>query len=196
MKWGRKAEELFEGGCDFIVGHGIGMRANGEPSLLTRAVAQKCVEVWKEKGGKIIFTGGAKEAGVSEAEAMRKIALEAGVPAEAILAEISSLNTYENVRNSLKIIIEVDPLARDFFRKIVVVGWKFHLGRCLALWKNALTYYLLGYKRSQGLFWDIRGLKAYSGWDPLATQKRLHGLWRFLVWNLMAWVYFKLRGWI
>ncbi len=53
----------------------------------------------------IIFSGAASDpASVSNAAAMRKIAIQAGVPASDILIEEDSADTYENAQNTARII--------------------------------------------------------------------------------------------
>ena len=76
------------------------------------SVAQKCADLYKKGyGDYIIFSGncGKGTEGVinkTEAELFAKIAIDEGVPKEKIYLEKEATNTYENFRNSKKIIKE------------------------------------------------------------------------------------------
>ena len=43
----KREDVLPEERVDYVIGFGIGMRKDGEPSLLSRAVASRCVEIYK-----------------------------------------------------------------------------------------------------------------------------------------------------
>jgi len=172
---------LPEEGVDYVVGFGIGMRGNGEPSLLSRAVACRCLEIYKSgKCRKIIFTGGNSENNISEAEAMKRVALEQGVPEDKIFIENLSRNTRENSINTLKLLTRLDPKSLS----IGTVGHFLHARRCY----NA-------FKKVAPQDWQVFCLKTYSPWDPKCTQKRLHSEWRFIFWEIPMFTLFKLLRW-
>jgi len=81
----------------------------------------------------IIFSGAAQDPNsVSNAAAMRKIALSAGVPASAILVEEDSADTYENAQNSARIIND------NSIKSILLVTSPYHQRRASIEFKRAL----------------------------------------------------------
>ena len=73
---------------------------------------------------KILMSGGAdKEDNTNEAERMRKIAIEAGIPSEDILVENKSTSTYENFAFSKKI------LQKANLHSIIIVTDPYHNAR-------------------------------------------------------------------
>ena len=81
----------------------------------------------------IIFSGAAQDPNsVSNAAAMRKIALNAGVPASAILVEEDSADTYENAQNSARIIND------NSIKSILLVTSPYHQRRASIEFKRAL----------------------------------------------------------
>lgn len=60
----------------------------------------------EEISPRILFTGKGNNHDLTEAEAFRNIALSIGVPKEKILLEKESTNTYENVKNSKKVLLD------------------------------------------------------------------------------------------
>ena len=177
---------------DYIIGFGIGLREDGSPSLLSRGVVyviKRLANTHPE--AKIIFTGGAKEKGITEAEAMRRWAISVcNIPSDRIWIETKSKNTHENACNTVRMILKDDPGSERMLRNIVIVGHVLHMSRCLA-----------SFKKVAPLQWRLYGKNAYSSLgpyalDPLCTQARLRSIWRFLVWNSIAWVYFWLKRWV
>lgn len=98
---------------DYILILGCAVRKDGTLPPLLRSRADRAMEfarMQKEKTGKdVIFVPsggqGADEA-VAEADAVAAYLRETGVPDERILPENASANTYENIRNSMKLIRE------------------------------------------------------------------------------------------
>ena len=73
---------------------------------------------------KILMSGGAdKEDNANEAESMRKIAIEAGIPSEDILIENKSTSTYENFAFSKKV------LQKANLHSIIIVTDPYHNAR-------------------------------------------------------------------
>ncbi len=99
----------------------IGDKLN--PCLETRII--KAVDLYKAgKAGKVIFSGGDdKEDGVNEAEAMKQLAIEKGIPEEDILVEKSATSTYENFIYSEKI------LEQNNLKLVIIVTEPFHIKR-------------------------------------------------------------------
>ncbi len=89
---------------------------------------------------KIIFSGGALDDGPSNAVAMRQQALEAGLSDDNILLDEDAQNTYENARNSKRLI---DDLGA---KKIILVTSPYHQRRVGQTFKKVLgpTYTVIG----------------------------------------------------
>lgn len=187
-----------------VIGFGIGLRKDGSPSNLTAAVAEKC-SLLACRAERVIFTGGAPKGGVSEAEAMRKIAVKAGVEPEKILCEGRSDNTYENARNLTEFLRETDT-------HLVIVSHYLHLRRVKMVLKKGLKGQDFNFVQRilQGLFSDSRdiptpkrqkkdfslyGVKAYSNYDSSSTQRRHSSEAQLLAWEVFTLVLFKILGW-
>jgi uncharacterized SAM-binding protein YcdF (DUF218 family) len=86
---------------------------------------------------KILMSGGTDEDGVNEAETMKKIATESGVPEENILTEKESTSTYENLLLSQKIINNAG------LHSVIIVTEPYHIARAgLVASKLNYTYTL------------------------------------------------------
>ena len=85
-----------------------GFAASGQYNTCLVARVDQAVSLYKEHfAPKLLMSGGTdKEDNKNEAEAMRTIALEAGVPSVDILMEKESTSTYENLAFSQKIMNE------------------------------------------------------------------------------------------
>ncbi len=85
-------------GSDVVVLGGGILKAGGgyEPTRATLARLKKAFEVWREVGGRIFVSGGKGFEDVSEAEVMKGILLEWGVPEDLIIVEGRSSSTREN----------------------------------------------------------------------------------------------------
>lgn len=81
-----------------------------------------------QRVGKLIFTGGTPKVGyMTEAEVARRFALQQGVPADAILFENQSRNTFANLRNVR------DVLQQHDLNEIIIVSDPDHLARAAAM---------------------------------------------------------------
>ncbi len=178
----RREDPLPQGGVDVVVGFGIGMRADGSPSLISRAVAVRCAILYKQKLARtIIFTGGSSESNITEAEAMRSIAIWSfGIPSDEIFIDNASKNTHQNALN-VWAMLKRKGLAKNGLR-FAVVGQDLHVGRCYDSLRRVVP-------KSSRVFL----LKAYSRYDPECTQKRLTAEWRFIPWEIIWTVLFKIK---
>ena len=65
-----------------------------------------------------------------EAEVMRALAVDQGIPASAIILEEHATNTYQNVKL-------VDAILRDrHWRRILLVSSPYHMRRALMVWRK------------------------------------------------------------
>lgn len=90
----------------------------------TEARIKEGVSIYKQGyAPKIIFAGAAREGEVSNALAMKRIAISAGVPSENIFIEENSKDTKENAKNSAEII------RKNNFNKIILTTSPYHQRR-------------------------------------------------------------------
>jgi uncharacterized SAM-binding protein YcdF (DUF218 family) len=94
---------------------------------------EKAVELYKEKWAPVIlFSGAAAEGSISNALAMKRIAIKKGVAPGDILIEEESKDTEENAKFSAPIIKE------EKFKSIILVTSPYHQRRTYELFKNEL----------------------------------------------------------
>ncbi len=85
------------------------------------------------KGGhapRVIFSSGFVFT-LREAEVMKAVAVDNGIPAEAILLEEHAANTFENVAFTNRI------LSEHGWRRILLVSSPYHMRRALLTWRHA-----------------------------------------------------------
>lgn len=110
---------------------------NGTYNPCLAARVDHAVALYKEKyAPKLLVSGGMdKEDGVNEAETMKKIAMEKGIPAADILMEKQSTSTYENFLLSRRI------LEDAHLKTVIIVTEPFHTPRAsLIAQKLGYTY--------------------------------------------------------
>ncbi|MBR4744302.1 MAG: YdcF family protein [Oscillospiraceae bacterium] len=107
----------------------------------------------------------------SEAEAMRRYLLEAGVPEERILPEDRSANTYENLRNSCALIREREG-ERD--PKIAFSTTNYHVFRAgMLAWSQGIRAEGIG-SRTKRYFWINAFVREFIA--TLYSERRTHFL--------------------
>jgi uncharacterized SAM-binding protein YcdF (DUF218 family) len=164
--------------ADVIVAVGIGLRMDGSLSNLSQAVAQKAVDLYKDKfSPTIIFTGGFVQNSTTEAEAMRDYAIERGVPRKDTIIETNSVSTPANADETLKII------KKENFKSVLVVAQHIHARRVTFLFRKKLG-------DNHSLYWS----SAFSKYDDVPGQKRLLSESRFLLWEIFWIITYRLVG--
>lgn len=111
----------------------LGCRVRGEtPSAFLMERTKHGAELFKKGYGEYIIVSGGKGSGenISEAEAMKRILIEEGIPREKIIEESKSTSTAENLKFSSSIIKEKG------FDDILIVSNEFHLRRASILAKK------------------------------------------------------------
>ena len=110
--------------ADAILVFGAGVYADGRPSdALVDRVRTGC-ELYKQyPKAKLIFSGGPGQGAVHETQAMRALAVEWGVPPEAILLDAQGVNTQATVDNALAIMHE------HGMKSLLAVSHFYHLPR-------------------------------------------------------------------
>ena len=124
---------------DVILLPGLRLRPDGSPRHEMGLRVQKAFEVWKETKAPRIIACGADTAGtgVSEAETMKRMLVQKGVPEECVLTEDASFITAENFRNAVSI---TGPGARA-----ALVTSDYHMPRARLLCKKA-GFHVKGFK--------------------------------------------------
>ncbi|HDR7793993.1 TPA: YdcF family protein [Bacillus luti] len=116
---------------DFIIVLGSGLINDKVPPLLASRIHKAIDFYWKQAAVNtpptIIFSGGqGPNEGLPEAEAMQKYAVEKGIPIEHTVQENRSINTYQNMSFSKKIMDSLKPEGK--YRSIFTTN-NFHLFR-------------------------------------------------------------------
>ena len=110
--------------ADVAVVFGARAYADGRPSdALADRVRTACELYHQGLVGKLVFSGGPGDGPVHEAECMRRVARQAGVPSGAILLDPNGLNTRATVRNSSQL---MDSLGAT---RVIAVSHGYHLPR-------------------------------------------------------------------
>lgn len=148
-----------------IVVFGCLVRADGTPSMALADRVRTGVELYQAGlADRLIFSGGPGEGPTHETEAMRRLAMQLGVPASAIEVDLDGLNTQATVRN------------------VVAQGWENGRPRVLAV---SHFYHLPRIKlcfRRAG--WDVLTV-------PANESRELYHLPRYLMREVVAlWWYY------
>lgn len=108
---------------DCIVVCGYPADETGKPSSILKTRIDKAIELW-EKGaaGYLVFSGAAVANQFTEAEVMKKYAIENGIPADVILEEKKAVSTYHNMMY-VREIMEEKQLKNCI---VVTNGWHMH----------------------------------------------------------------------
>jgi uncharacterized SAM-binding protein YcdF (DUF218 family) len=151
------------------------------PTRPTRAQIGLAAEWWKRFPGSslIMCTGDNQQLGLSNASVMAAYAVHLGVPAENVIEEDQSLNTYENLYYALGII-----RARNF-QQPTLVTLDLYTRRAVA------TARKMGWGN---FYW----LSVYSSGEPAYGYKwfQTHSRFTLYLYELLAMVYSKLVGWV
>ncbi len=133
---------------------GAGLYRDGSPTPVLRDRLATAAELYAlGKVEKLLFSGDNRTVYYNEPEAMRRYALQLGVPAEAIVLDYAGLRTYDTCYR-----------ARHIFQveSAILVTQRFHLPRALYLCSRlgiraegvpADRQY---YRKSTRLFWQLR----------------------------------------
>ncbi|WP_224244691.1 YdcF family protein [Hyalangium gracile] len=140
--------------ADAVVVLGARVLPGGVPSGALYSRVEKAVELYREGiAPRLVFSGGVGDHPPSEAQVMRSLAVELGVPAEACILEEQSHSTEQNTRFSAGLLRSLGA------RRVVVVSDPYHLLR-------ARQYFRL------------QGFEVATS-PALLTERNLHALDRF-----------------
>ena len=102
------------------------------PSPVFRERLNHAIELYRQRHvAKLIFTGGTPKPGfMTEAEVGRRYALQQGVPAEVLLYENTSRDTYQNLINAKQV------AADNNIDSVILVSDPYHMARALTMARN------------------------------------------------------------
>lgn len=119
--------------ADLIVVFGCRALASGQPSMALGDRVATGVELYHAGfADRLLFSGGPGDGDVHETEAMRNLAMELGVPAEAIQLDRDGLNTQATVHN----LVERDQ-GRSSQPRVLAVSNFYHLPRIKLCFRRA-----------------------------------------------------------
>jgi len=147
---------------EVIIGLGAGpaRSKDGSVNQELKARVEKVVELYNAGfADYIIFTGG-ETGGGCEAEVMKEIAIEMGVPGDKIFLETKAIDTITNARYS------VELMQRQGFKSAILVSNPYHLVRAKWLFSAypGLEFQTAQARSSKNLFYDI----SLIGYEALA----------------------------
>ena len=152
--------------ADAVVVLGTKVLDDGRPNTCLEARVLHGVGLYRQGyGKKMILTGGEDaESGLVEAEEMKRIAGEHGVPDEMIILEPYSTSTYENLVNT-KHLLETTGIS-----SVVIVTEAFHSPRAGMVAKALEINYSVSPTR-ESLCWDQgKFMSGYFLREPLAVM--------------------------
>lgn len=151
------------------------------PTRPTIAEIKLAAEWWQRfpRASLIMCTGDNQRLGVSNASVMAAYAVDLGIPAENVIEEDQSLNTYENLHYARKIIDERN------FQQPTLVTLDLYTRRAVATAKK------MGWE-------DFHWLSVYSSGEPAYGYKwiQTHSRFTLYLYEVLAMVYSKIVGWV
>ncbi|MFA6253198.1 MAG: YdcF family protein [Patescibacteria group bacterium] len=176
------ADDPLPRGSAVIIGVGIDVSAAGNSaSPYSKAVVSKCRQLFDAAAGhRIIFTDGyfkPRATSITEARGMAHyLSITSEVPRENVDLDLLANRTYLNADYTL-------PMLEHWENCVIVVAQQWHARRVRATFR----------KRWAGSGIDIRVIKAWSDYGG-GSQKRLDHFWSFFLWDSLAFVISKLKG--
>ena len=185
MKWLEKLLSLpddpLPNCADVVIGVGIDLSTDGiEASPYSRAVALKTLHLYQSgRARNSLFTGGYTHGLIPLTESRALCDIVAWhVPWENIWLEQESSRTYLNADYSLKIIQE------QKWSKVIIIAQQWHARRVRATFK----------KRWAGQGIEFHVVKAWSNYGG-GSQRRLNHFFTFVLWDTLAFIVSKFKGW-
>ena len=117
--------------ADAIVVLGCQLVPGGRPSERLRRRVALGVELYREGAAPFIVMSGGGAGAISEATAMRDLALKGGVPGTALLLETESRNTFENAVYTARLLHAMGKA------RILLISDRAHLPRASRLFRRA-----------------------------------------------------------
>ena len=156
---------------DSIIVLGAQVKPDGTPSLQLQWRLDKALECYHQKPCYIVVTGGqGGNEPEPEGDVMRRVLMEAGVPAEYVISETRAMDTQQNIRYSWEI------LREKGCEKPLIVTSDYHLPRAMAIARdNGMDPLGAGSLCKPGLkFWLKNHLREALAWVKYWGIKYLH----------------------
>lgn len=155
---------------DYIIVLGCGIFGDKITPLLAARVDKGLRILAHHPEAKIIFSGGQGDGeAISEAECMFRYALEKGIEESRMIKEDCSMNTEQNLKNSMNII-------HDDKAKIVLVTTKYHVLRALIIAKQ-LHIKCIGYASHTKWYFSLNAeLREFVGYLSISKKKHIEVL--------------------
>jgi vancomycin permeability regulator SanA len=118
--------------ADVILVLGSAVWPNEQPSPSLRARTQRAIELYQEGYAPyLLLSGGLGRYPPEEAEVMRRLAVDAGIPQEALFLDKEAHSTWESVQNAREI------MEQQGWETAIVVSDPFHIYRSLLMAEDA-----------------------------------------------------------
>jgi uncharacterized SAM-binding protein YcdF (DUF218 family) len=157
------------------------LKDRSTPTRPTRAEIKQAAEWWRRfpESFLIMCTGDNQRLGITNASVMAAYAVRLGVPAENVIEEDRSVNTYENLYNARQIIQERS------FKQPTLVTLDLYTRRAVA------TARKMGWR-------DFYWLSVYSRGEPAYGYKwiQTHSRFTLYLYEVLAMAYSKMVGWV
>lgn len=164
----RQAEEDEARPADVIIVLGSQVRADGEPSNSLRSRIERGIQLYQAGYAPTLFlTGGLGRFPPAEAEAMRRVALAAGVPDSALVLDTTATSTQESMLTAAR-----EAQGRGW-RTALVVSDPFHMLRARQM--------------ARDVGFEAYGAPAYD--SRLYTVDRLRRFYTFRETLALVWYY-------
>jgi vancomycin permeability regulator SanA len=114
--------------ADVILVLGSAVWPNEQPSPSLRARTQRAIELYQQGyASHLLLSGGLGRYPPEEAEVMRRLAVEAGIPEEALILDKEAHSTWESMEKAREI------MGQQGWETAIVVSDPFHLERALLM---------------------------------------------------------------
>jgi vancomycin permeability regulator SanA len=156
--------------ADVVVVLGARTYADGTASQALSDRVKTAVELYKQGlVTRLVFSGGPGDGVISEPQAMRQVAMDAGVPEDAIVLDEAGLNTDATVRNTCAAFESLNA------RRVLAVSHAYHLPRVK-----------LAYQRAG---WEVRTVPARQSRrlrsEPVFVAREVVAIWAYYFRPLM-----------
>jgi uncharacterized SAM-binding protein YcdF (DUF218 family)/glycosyltransferase involved in cell wall biosynthesis len=160
--------------ADAIVVFAGGVGESGKAGGGAQERLKQAVDLYKAGYAQYLVLSSGYVYSFHEAEAMRALAVDQGIPAGSIVLEVRATNTYQNVRF-------VDEILRDHkWRRILLVSSPYHMRRALMVWsKQAPDVQVVPTPVPVSQFYDhTRGATLEQVRGILQEYMAIFGYWR------------------
>lgn len=163
---------------DYIIVLGCGIFNDKITPLLAARVDKGLRILAHHPEAKIIFSGGqGKGETIAEAECMYRYALDKGIDVSKMIKEDRSMNTEENLKNSMEFI-------QDHNADIVIVTTRYHVLRALLMARN-LNMKCIGYGSDTKSYFSLNAtLREFVGYISITKKRHIIALILFILFEL------------